>query len=326
VVQLIGRASRNARLAAGVFFCALVQGCAIVIPQTTELHGAWPEGLPAHAELESVPFFAQEELLCGPTALATELAAAGDEVTPAALVPVVYLPGRRGALQVEMLAAPRPRGFVSYRLEPRFEDVLREIAAGNPVIVLQDFGVWPFHLWHYAVAVGFDRQDGYVVLRSGTHKRQVAPFAALEYTWKESDYWSMVALAPGRVPVTANEARYFEAVAAMARVSDAKAAARGYAGLLARWPGDVGAAVGLANAYYAAGDLANAEKALRAGLEHSPSSVPMLNNLAQVLSDQGRNAEALRVLDEARDPGTFAAELANTRETIRKRMGNTAGK
>jgi Flp pilus assembly protein TadD len=154
----------------------------------------------------------------------------------------------------------------------------------------------------------------------------VAPFAALEYTWKESDYWSMVALAPGRVPVTANEARNFEAVAAMARVGGAKAAARGYAGLLARWPGDVGAGVGLANAYYAAGDLANAEKALRTGLERSPSSVPMLNNLAQVLSDQGRNAEALRTLDEVRDPGTFAAELANTRDTIRKRMGNTAGK
>ena len=326
MVQLIGRARLNARLAAGVFFCALVQGCAIVIPQTTELHDAWPEGLPAHAELESVPFFAQEELHCGPTTLATALDAAGDSVTPDALVPAVYLPGRHGALQVEMLAAPRTRGFVSYRLEPRFEDVLREIAAGNPVIVLQDFGVWPFHLWHYAVAVGFDRKEGYVVLRSGTHKRQVAPFAALEYTWKDSDYWSMVALAPGRVPVTANEARYFEAVAAMARVGDAKAVTRGYAGLLARWPGDVGATVGLANAYYETGDLASAEQALRAGLERSPSSIAMLNNLAQVLSDQGRNAEALRVLDEARDPGPFAAEIAKTRESILQRTGNAAKK
>ena len=304
-----------------------MQGCALVVPQTMELHDAWPGSLPPHAEIDSVPFFPQEELLCGPTALATELAAAGDAVTPETLVPAVYLPDRHGALQVEMLAAPRARGFVSYRLEPRFEDVLREIAAGNPVIVLQDFGVWPFHLWHYAVAVGFDRKDGYVVLRSGKRRRQVAPFAALEYTWKESDYWSMVALPPGRIPVTANEARYLEAVAAMARVAGAATAQRAYAGLLDRWPADVGAAVGLANAFYAARDLAGAEKALRAGLERSPSSAALLNNLAQVLSDAGRNAEALRAIEEAlRDPGPFAAELAKTRDMILQRMGSAGGK
>jgi hypothetical protein len=28
---------------------------------------------------------------------------------------------------------------------------LREVAAGNPVIVLQDFGVWPVSIWHYSV-------------------------------------------------------------------------------------------------------------------------------------------------------------------------------
>jgi len=327
VVQLIAATRRNARLAAGVFVCALVQGCALVVPQTVQLHEAWPEGLPPHAEIESVPFFPQEELLCGPTALATELAASGDAVTPEALVPAVYLPDRRGALQVEMLAAPRARGFVSYRLEPRFEDVLREIAAGHPVIVLQDFGVWPFHLWHYAVAVGFDRNDGYVVMRSGKRRRQMAPFAALEYTWKESDYWSMVALPPGRIPVTANEARYLEAVAAMARVAEARTAQRAYSGLLGRWPANVGAAVGLANSHYTERDLAGAEKALRAGLERSPSSTALLNNLAQVLSDEGRNAEALRAIDEAgRDPGPFAAELAKTREAIVQRMGNAAVK
>ncbi|HXF79689.1 MAG TPA: PA2778 family cysteine peptidase [Usitatibacter sp.] len=327
MVQLIRARFANARLAAGVFICALLPGCALVIPQTSQLHDTWPEGLAQHAEVEGVPFFPQEELLCGPTALATALAAAGAHVTPGDLVASVYLPGRRGALQVEMLAAPRTRGFVSYRLEPRLEDVLREIAAGNAVVVLQDFGVWPFHLWHYAVAVGFDRDRGMVVMRSGTHERQAAPFGALEYTWKESGYWSMVVLPPGRVPVTANEARYLEAVAAAARVSGAKAAALAYEGLLERWPADVGAAVGLANVRYGSGDLAGAEKALRSGLERSPSATPLLNNLAQVLSDEGRNDEALRTIDAAqRAPGPFAAELAKTRDTILERMGKAAAK
>jgi len=313
---------RDARLAAGVFICALLPGCALVIPQTSALHDQWPAALPAHAEIEDVPFYPQDELLCGPTSLATVLSYRGAAITPDEISPSVYLPGRRGSLQVEMLAAPRTRGFVSYRLEPRFEDVLAEIAAGNPVIVLQDFGVWPFHLWHYAVAVGFDRDKGEVIMRSGNHRRQVAPFAALEYTWKDEGYWAMVALAPGRVPATANEARYLEAVAAMARVADGKTAAAAYEGLLARWPGDFGASVGLANAFYAEKDLPRAEQALRAALAHTPGSAALLNNLAQVLSDEGRNEEALATIDEAgRDPNAFTAAVAETRAMILARLG-----
>ena len=40
-----------------------------------------------------------------------------------------------------MLAAPRRYGMVSYQLAPRLENLLREVAAGIPVIVLQDYGV-----------------------------------------------------------------------------------------------------------------------------------------------------------------------------------------
>ena len=65
---------------------------------------------------------------------------AGVKVTPEELVPQVYLPERKGSLQVEMLAAARRHGMVSYQLAPRFEDVLREIAAGTPVVVLQNLG------------------------------------------------------------------------------------------------------------------------------------------------------------------------------------------
>ena len=138
-------AIKNARFAAGVFVLAAgLSGCAGLFPQTAELRAGRPTGIPEEVELKQVPFFPQTEYQCGPAALATVLANAQVKITPEALVPEVYLPERKGSLQVEMLAATRRHGMVSYQLAPRFEDLLREIAAGNPVIVLQNFAFGPF--------------------------------------------------------------------------------------------------------------------------------------------------------------------------------------
>ena len=312
----------NARFAAGVLLsAALASGCALVIPQTVELHDAWPAALPEHVELADVAFFPQDEYQCGPAALATTLSYAGIRIAPEDLVPQVYLPARRGSLQVEMLAAPRKYGIVSYMLAGRFEDVLREVAAGNPVIVLQDFGVWPVSIWHYAVVVGYDRSRGEVILRSGTKPRPPMPFAVLEYLWKESKYWAMVTLPPERIPATATESEHAAAIAAMARVGGARSARTAYAAFMRRWPDNLAGPIGLANSHYALGELKEAESVLRRASERHPDSVPLLNNLAQTLSDQGRNAEALSVIETALAiPGPFAPAARETRELILQRI------
>src|SRR6266850_2943910 len=185
--------TKNARLIAGVFLClafVLLAGCASLAPQATQLrHNLAPE-LHDKVELTHVPFFPQDEYQCGPAALATVLANGGVKITPEELVPQVYLPERKGSLQIEMLAAARRHGMVSYQLAPRFSDVLREIAAGNPVIVLQNLGFKDG--WHYAVAVGYDYDWGKLYLRSGETKRRVMSFFVHEFTWMRGGYWAMV--------------------------------------------------------------------------------------------------------------------------------------
>jgi tetratricopeptide (TPR) repeat protein len=313
---------RYARLSAGVFFLlAAASGCALLLPQTEALDRARPAGLPERVELSQVPFFAQKEYECGPAALATVLVNLGADTTPDALLPEVYLPTRKGSLQVEMLAAARRHAMVSYRIAPRFEDLLREVAAGFPPIVLQDYGVWPFHVWHYAVVVGYDFGAREVVLRSGEKRRLTMPFAVLEFTWKKSDYWAMVVAPPGRIPVTAQEADYLTAVAALERVADPSAAASAYAAFLGRWPENLAASVGLANAYYKERRLAQAEATLRRAAAQHPDSVVVLNNLAQTLSDLGRNDEALRVIEHAAAlGGPLRAAVEETRGTILQRI------
>ncbi|MGH8222737.1 MAG: PA2778 family cysteine peptidase [Woeseiaceae bacterium] len=259
--------------------------------------------------------FPQVEYQCGPAALATALAGAGVKVTPEALVSQVYIPERKGSLQIEMMAATRRHGLVAYELAPRFEDLLRELAAGTPVIVLQNLGF--VDGWHYAVAVGYDYERGELVLRSGVTERKVLPFAVHEALWKRSGYWAMVAMPPERIPLTADEARWLAAIAALERTGNARSARAAYRSFLERWPGNLGGAVGLANAHHALGELAEAEKVLRQASLRAPDSVIVLNNLAQTLADLGRPEEALPLIERAAaTAGPFAGAVAETRRAI----------
>ncbi|MBA2964066.1 MULTISPECIES: PA2778 family cysteine peptidase [Ramlibacter] len=315
-----GGAGSRRRWLAG---CAavLLSGCAQMVPQSLQLRTGWPSGVQQSVELEAVPFFPQDEYQCGPAALATVLAASGIDVTPDALVDQVWLPERRGSLQLEMLAAARRYGRVSYLLAPRYADLLREVAAGNPVLVLQDVGLLTV-TWHYAVVNGFDYPSGSVVLRSGTRRRQEMAFSAFERSWMHSGYWAMVVAPPDRIPATATEDAWMTAVLAMARVADGRAAMAGFAAALQRWPDNQAAAVGLANQYHARGDLAKAAMVLGEARRRHPASAIVGNNLAQVLSDQGRNQEALALIEplaaDSRNP--FASEIRATREQILQKL------
>jgi tetratricopeptide (TPR) repeat protein len=322
VIRSLRASYRSARLIAGVFvFTLWLGGCALVVPQTEELRTAWPAGLPERTELPEVPFFPQQEYQCGPAALATVLANLQLKVVPEDLVKEVYLPARQGSLQVEMLAAARRHGVLSYQLAPRFENLLREVAAGTPVIVLQDYGVWPFSLWHYAVVVGYDHENSEVLLRSGEKQRLRMPFAVLEYTWRDNGYWAMVAVPPGQVPATATEPDYLAAVLALERVGNPGAARDGFAALLGRWPGNLAASIGLANSYYRLGELQQSEAVLRRAAGDHPDSVIVLNNLAQILSDLGRNDEALPLIDRAIAlGGPFVDAARETRAAVLKKL------
>jgi hypothetical protein len=313
----------EARLCAGLFCCAvlaLVAGCAQLVPQTVALRTAWPEGVARSVELTDVPFFPQVEYQCGPAALATVLSYSGANVTPEPLVSQVFLPSRQGSLQIEMLAAPRRYGRISYQLAPQYRDLLREVAAGNPVIVLQDVGLM-LTQWHYAVVNGFDYESGTLYLRSGTKPREESPLTAFERTWIKGGYWAMVVMPPDRIPVSATEEGWMAAVLAMARTGSSEAATTAYATALKRWPDNLAAAIGLANQHHSRGAYAESVTVLRTAQQRHPQSVIVINNLAQALSDLGRQPEALAQIDKASDPRSpFAAEVKATRQLILQRL------
>src|SRR3569623_834586 len=144
--------------------------------------------------------FARAQL---PAALATVLAWSGSAVTSESLVNEVYVPARKGSLQPELLAAARRLARAPYVLRSDVADVLREVAAGHPVLVLQNLGLSWAPRWHYAVVVGFDLARERVVLRSGTEKRHEVSLALFERTWRRAHAWAVVVPPPAELPATA---------------------------------------------------------------------------------------------------------------------------
>lgn len=256
-----------------------VAGCGTTGPSTA------PDlaGLPPSVELESTPFFPQAEYQCGPAALATVLTHAGVPTDPRALVPEVYLPGREGSLQPELLAATRSRDLVPYVLPPRPEPLYAQLAAGSPVLVLQKLGAGPWPGWHYAVVVGYDAGRGTVTLRSGTDRRLEESAERFHLTWDRAGRWAMVAVPPGSMPANPDFTRYMEAAAGLEAVERTEAAARAYEAATRQWPDAALPLVGLANIAYARGDLSAAEAGFRAATQREPDDVVARNNRAEVL-------------------------------------------
>ena len=310
-----------AALAAALLALSALGGCASWTgPQTTALRAQPPAGLAPQVELRAVPFIAQTPLHCGPASLAMVLQHIGRDVSADALADAVFLPARGGTLQAEMLAGARRHDALALRLAPSLEALLREVQAGRPVVVLQNLGLSFAPQWHYAVVVGFDVAREDIVLRSGLVERATMSWRTFEHTWARAGHWAMVALPPGQLAASADERSTLDAALAFERVAPATSAARVYQSLLARWPDNLVAAIGLGNARAAAGDRAGAIAAFEAAAARHDSAAAW-NNLAMLHWEQGDRtaaqaalARAQRRVDQA-EPA-FAETVQATRRTI----------
>jgi Peptidase_C39 like family len=267
-------ASRRALLALPA--ASLLGSCAAWLPppQSGALARSRPAGMASRVELDAVAFFPQTRYHCGPAALATVLAHAGYAVTPEGLADQVFLPSRQGSLQLEMLAGARRAGAMAVVLPGELAALRAELAAGTPVVVLQNLGIAIAPTWHYAVPVGYDLDAATLVLRSGTTQREVMPLDLFERTWARGGHWAFAALPPGRLPVSARED---ESVAAALGFERAVAApgerAKVYDSIVARWNDNLTALIGQGNARAGGGDWRAAAMSFeRAALHHDSAA------------------------------------------------------
>jgi hypothetical protein len=308
------RGHRNAPAQAGVLFCGaccllLSSGCAT--PQVDALLRDRPAGLPASHSI-TVDYFDHRDHQCGPAALAMALDAAGDAVAPQDLIGSVFIPAREGSLPPEMLAAVRRRSRLAVELDPRIDAVLSEVAAGTPVIVLQNLSLSILPIWHYSVVVGYDLDQRDIILQSGGQRAEALPLRTFEHIWARGQHWAIVALPPDRLPVSQQPEQIFAAATALERV-DAAAARRTYGAMTRKFPDFMPAWIGLGNTAFVQGDLAQAVAAFETATGLDPASADAWNNLATAWAAVGRACEAARAADRALQIG--GPHVAQYRQT-----------
>lgn len=245
--------------------------------------------------LES-PFFPQTEYQCGPAALATLLVAAGVETTAERLTPQVYLPDRKGSLQLELLAATRRAGRIPFVIDNDLAILFSEVEHGRPVLVLQNLQTRHFPVWHYAVLVGFDAASGQVYLNTGTLQNEAMNAGKFGRLWDWAGNWAMVALKPGELPSAAQHEPYFQSVANFEAVAGSAAAEPAWRAALLRWPDQAPPYLALGNHAYAEGNRDDAAALYEQGLLLDEHNMGLSNNLATVLGELGCPREGERLL------------------------------
>lgn len=293
-----------------LFFAGFSGGC-------TTLPGV--DALRPVAELEATPFHPQSRYQCGPAALLTVLEQSGAAAELDALVDQVYLPEAEGSLQVELVAATRRAGRIPWVLPPTAAALHAELAAGRPVLVMQNLGVswWP--RWHYAVVIGIEPDA--VVLRSGTERRRETRPSTFLRTWRRSGNWAMVALAADELPAEPDRQRWFDALVTLEETGHAELARDAWSRAIREWPDSLVPRFGLANSHFALSHWQAAERELRALLRQAPGTAAARNNLALTLLRQGRidaaEAEAQRALADAAGSADVQNAVSDTLGRIR---------
>ena len=271
----------------------LLSGCASIPDEVRSL----PSDV--STELDDTPFFPQKRYQCGPAALTTALVASGADASVDDIVDAVFLPGRKGSLQLELVATARQYDRLPYVIDGTLGAIAGELDAGRPVLVLQNLGIAAVPRWHYAVVVGIDVENADVVLRSGTDRRRVTSIDTFLKTWQRGDYWGIVLLRPDELPGSVDRTRYLSTIMALEETGRYEAASRAWRTALQRWPTNSVVLFGLANTEFRRGRPEAAEARYRELLDVDDSHVAARNNLAWVLATQGRFEDARREIAEA---------------------------
>jgi tetratricopeptide (TPR) repeat protein len=198
-----------------------------------------------------------------------------------------------------MLAAARRAGALPVRLPGELSALCTELAAGQPMVVLQNLGLSIAPRWHYAVPVGYDFAARDWTLRSGTTRRERLDFGLFERTWARGGHWAFAAVAPGRLPATVLEADAVDAAIGFERAAPPGVARTAvWQSVTDRWPGNLAASIGLGNAHAARGDWRAAAQVFEAAATRHDSAAAW-HNLALVRSQQGEREAARAAADRA---------------------------
>lgn len=292
---LTSKSLSYARLAGVFMLLLLLTACARhpVLLQSTYNH------LPAQVELQSVPFYAQTEFQCGPATLAMVLNHQGIDADVDQLIPQVFLPERDGSVQPEMLATVRRYEQLAFPIRGTLDSLLSHLAAGDPVVVMQNLSLPIYPMWHYAVAIGYDLPSETLILRSGEIERHTMSFSRFDATWARTERWGFIVAEPGTLPKGVTARNALEAISAYEEANGPRAALKSWQAFNERHPAHAIGQFALGNALYANQQPEKARDAFKYATELDESLGAAWLNLGLVLLQLEAPNAAREALEQA---------------------------
>lgn len=288
----------------------LIQGCQS-LPQTQQLRLSPPLGLSQSKLIKDVPFYPQQAFYCGPTTLAEVLNFHGKETTPEAIAPHLFIPGREGSLQLEMVSAARSNGFLPYATRSNLAVLLSLVDDNVPVIVLQNVATSWFPMWHYALVIGYDQADEKIILHTGQTKAHQMSYELFERVWQRGNYWMLALLNDGQAYEYLDPHIFSRAAYDMLITGQQDAALKNLRTATEKWPQQWLAYFLLGNFYL--GKSSQSADWFSKGYEFASEIPEYLNNYSYALKQQGCVSEAKKLIKKALDLAPSDPTLLETK-------------
>ncbi len=153
---------------------------------------------PASCQIDGVPRIKQLTNYCGPATVAAVLQCFGEKTTQEMVGKIVYNAAGGSTNGADMLYYARSIGYSAYSWNSSIEDVKKKIAAGAPVIVLQQNSTTDAS-GHYRVLTGYDdRTSKFRVMDPYYDNITEMTYAQCERLWRPMGRWSLLIVPPSK--------------------------------------------------------------------------------------------------------------------------------
>lgn len=299
LIHLLTRFNKNLLIKTSIIasFYFLV-GCASA-PQTQQLLESPPVGLATTSDIKNVPFYPQQAYYCGPTTLAEVFEYNGIKKSPEEIAPQLFIPQRKGSLQLEMVSATRQQGLLAYTERGNLEKLLYLIDNDIPVIVLQNLAISLYPMWHYSVVKGYNLSSQKIIQHTGEFKDRSVDMGVFERTWQRANYWFLIALPSEHKLTSLDPFTYVTSAEDLISVKQSAAGIKHLNNATKLWPSYWLSYFLLGNYYLQSQNIDKAISWFEKGYEYATTQHFYLNNYAYALYQNKQVNKAKEIILQA---------------------------
>lgn len=146
----------------------------------------------AGAYIKGVPFYPQEEYMCGPSALASVVGYWGEKTGMKAVAKEVYEEKLKGTLPLDLFLYAKDKGFDAVYYKGSLTDLKDKLDKGFPLILFLNLGYEFYPVGHYIVAVGYSERAKALVAHSGVKSEEVFTYDSLLESWGKTGFSTLL--------------------------------------------------------------------------------------------------------------------------------------